>query len=1174
MALTRCDSSLLADCDGYNSDDDATITRTRSFLGSIENLCLDDMDDDTGPTKSIMEQMETFNVQKFDVMSGTSFFRPSDTDFDLALLNRPLLPQNERRLQMVDAVFSVVASPARFMNEPRFNTGKQVLFAARDVSVLATDFPQHMQDFFRSSYGRIRENLRFYPHIDPTLQKVSLVARTRHEMRNGRVIFHYVGYGFAGVTSTHFSVFDGNNFIRCSVADMFVNLGTPSWLIFDCDNAAAVIPTLKQAAGSRASVRGGPERHGTRAADWNDWFCMCATDVDEQLPSDPHLPRDFLTSCLLRPLETAIRCHIVQYYRTSIAADQASMDRVLELLCKEGTPMRSTLECEISAIADAVAADALDPEICRLMFRRDDMMMAMGQRFMLAQYLLRPYQVHPISVPEIADASYHRLWQQWRAVVDLAITAVLSPEPHFSSDLFARACESVKEFLDHKEERRIPPGHLVLMFHIPENSPVRETSYNLLARYAATSERARRVLANVGLFDYVFAAVASNEFHGNTFHSLCYLTISLLHHEPRFVNDLHKDFDVKHLPARFFDETVSVGTRILVGAIMTSILPHCEGVRDIAVRPEFLKSTQKLLETSGPGLSLWGILVQRRMFDSFGAEISSFFDISLHIQVATFVCHPSPEVRAAALATIPCFLEKRCIRARGQLFCIAMLCSMDVSYKVRFNYILFLLRFISMYFDSLKDSRVVVVTSVKEIAEFAFSVLGVAFPTPTTFEERIRVTDLVCQNFESADFLPLFISVALFMLMHLADDPHPSIRKSARDFQDVVRQKMKNNQRNSDNTACLSAPPPSVDRDVSSFRGTAPEYERQVITESGGDAMYRICVQQVVSAGCNMCDETDPIVRKSRRATFGYPPSLRLRECNRWKIAGGRPSMIAFHPELNATAIATSTGKVIYDSDKSTPQAMCDFADGISSLHVVSWSDEPLVFAAAEHGGIFGWCPGERHPRIIFRPEFAGNIGPQVLAVPGPRRLLSSRGACGTVRLWDLESERMANEWSTGSDQQITALACDSLDKNLYIMGFANGVLASMDMRCALRDGPVEVARPRVNEAITKIQANVTSDTPYYFCGTASGTFMQWERLDNITIVKEKLPLTDFAVHPTNSIYIMSPQNGYPTVCDFSMKGIHTIRTREYGCCCAVHPILPLMSVAMPNGEIVQYESG
>ncbi|OHT13560.1 hypothetical protein TRFO_03309 [Tritrichomonas foetus] len=1143
---------------------------------------------------SLEKQAIQFSVRDFPNTKNSKFPPLDDSDFDLSSLNTPLLPQNERQLQPVDCVFLMVASPNHFpQTDSDYLRGKPLIYMWKDLTnVLASAFSQCIQTYFREYYTLIRPRLRFYFQIDPTTEKLNNVNTIRRDIQGGRILFHYIGFGFPKIDESYIYSVDQKNggLVNYPIRALFENLKAPAWFIFDCSNAAAALSTLEKTAAFKSTSEQShinSDPYMNRAIDWKDWFCLCATDVNEELPIDPHLPRDFLTSCLLTPVTMAIVCHTIQYYRTTIVSDSFPLDQLKSPLIAEDSPIHSALQQTLSAITDAIAADSLSPEIYRLLFRKDRVTMVIFQRFLLAQYLLRPFQVHPKSMPALPDLSIHPLWQHWRTIVDMTVSSVLTPHPSFATDLFVRAKDSVRGFLERKEENLISPAHLMLLFHVPENAPYRNDAFVLLASYAATSTAARNLLTRTALFNSVFAALVSNEnFDPKVFHALCYLTISLLQSSPRFVNDIRREFDVSSFPQRLFDENLPMYTRTLVAAIIAAVLPHSEGIRSVAVSPSFLVSMQKLLATSDAPLSLWSLIIQRRMFDSFGSELKNFFAISMHIQVASFALHSSPEVRAASLATIPCFLQQNSDTSNAQLFGLTMFCAFDASFLVRFNFVLFLSRFLTIYQDKIAGKSPIGTLSHQCFRSLAALWIGDEKPFEGLISDFSLISSVVDAICRAPDFLSKFVQIGLLLVDQLADDPHPSVKAAAQELRNFVQMQSGFKQR-IQITTNLSAPS-RIDHELNQQASSFPTHnvplfddfesseERPALCESGGDAMYKVCVRQVVAAGCSLdsCTECDdkPVISALPVPPVSQMPSTKLVLKSKTKFELGKPTVCAYHDSSLSLAVGTITGNVVYQSENLQNTFTHSFGERVTSLCVADWDTE-LVLVGTEDGCAYVWEPQRNTPRLCFRADSPARCGPMplVIAPQFPNKLLAARGNCGTVRMWDIRTQRIAGEWDAGANQAVTALAVHPSDPNVCVAGFLNGLLVTIDVRCSMSSGPTNVDAPRANEKILRIVGN-TMKPHSFWAGTSKGSCMRWETLNNLQIVKEGQPLADFDVHKTSPLAALSLQNAPPVITDFEMKVIHTLKYVEHGSACAFHPALPVVVFAGPSGEVVQYE--
>lgn len=1173
--------------DDYYSDDDMNPESCGSSREVVDEALL---------SAPLVRQAQRFRLPKFPETRLVSLPGLSDADYNLAALNTPLLPQNERPLQPIDFVFSVVASPSHFPpSDSDYLTGRALVYTWRDMSrVLPNEFSQSVQSNLRASFLKVRQHVRFNCWIDPTPDKLTSSASLRRDIKGGRIMFHYIGFGFPCLEGKNIYAVDVRNgcFVGYPLEQLFDCMKTPAWFVFDCSNAASTIPVLERAAEQRETANSGTaDGFMGRGIDWRDWFCLCATDVGEELPSDPHLPRDFLTSCLLTPVTVAVVCHYVQYYRTTVVDDKFPLSILESPLLQEGSQLNNVLMTQLSAISDAIAADSLPPDLYRLLFRRESGTTVMFQRFLLAQYLLQTFQVHPQSVPALPDLSMHPLWQHWRATLDTTIAYTTSPQPSFATDLFERAKLSVRGFLDRGEESLVPRAYIAMLFHVPEDLKIRGEAFNVLAKYAATSEKARSVLASTALFEYVFSALMANDLSDDVFRSLCYLTISLLHSDPRFLNEIKRDFKVTDFPQRLFDERLPMETRTLVAVIIAAVLPHSEGIRVVAVAPAFLTSMQTLLETSDAPLTLWSLLVQRRMFDSFGSDLRTFFSLAMHIQVAAFVFHRYPEVRAAALATIPCFLLQNSDISNAQLFCLSMFCAVDASYLVRFNFVLFLSRFLTLYQDKITGKCPLTLVQHQSFREIVSTWIGGSYPFEkiiSDFDLVLPLIDVMCRG---PDYMSRLIPIALLLVDMLVDDPHPSVKQSATELKTFVQRQsgFRQRMRVSGNLSvptlgdfALRSPTGSFPKQPwTVFNDLEPKSENEehtAMSESGGDAMFKVCLRQIVAAGCEKYlsegRKIEPATSLPYTPTSDMP-STKLVLHQKTKLAtGDKPVKVAFHSRSLSLAIGTLGGKVTYCDEITHTTSVQSFGDRITSLDIVDWYNEPLVITGTEFGTAYLWSPSETTPRICFRADFPGKCGPmsQVVAVYQKNKIMTARGNYGTVRLWDLQTQRVIGEWSTGAKQAVTALACNPVDPNICMVGSHNGLIVSMDLRCSERNGPTNVDAPKANERILKICPYVDRTGTSFFAATSKGSVMMWETLDTLQILKNLQPITDFDVHSACPMTVVSQANSYPIICDFNMKTVHTIKGVGHGSVCSFHPALPLVAFANAAGELHEYE--
>ena len=128
------------------------------------------------------------------------------------------------------------------------------------------------------------------------------------------------------------------------------------------------------------------------ALNWNDWTCICATDVGEKLPDEAKLPKDFLTSCILTPVKTALLCHVLQYFRLDI--EDSSVEPPFHSLWDDNSPESIKLSILLSSLIDSIAADSLPRNIYYTYFRNSQVTFNVFNAYLLSQYLLIAYDLN------------------------------------------------------------------------------------------------------------------------------------------------------------------------------------------------------------------------------------------------------------------------------------------------------------------------------------------------------------------------------------------------------------------------------------------------------------------------------------------------------------------------------------------------------------------------------------------------------------------------------------------------------------------------------------------------------------------------------------------------------------------------------------------------------------
>ena len=1173
----------------YNSDD--------NLSEDIDDFSYSDEEENDSVIYSapIEHFSQMFKIQDFKKSKNTHLPPFNDDDFDLSKLNVPLLTPPIPKIQPVSVAYLMCSQTDHFPQpDSEYFISKPTLYMWRNMkNVLPSEFATFAQDYFHDKYIAIKKPLRFFFHVLPTVEKLNNVVTIRRDVQEGRILFHYIGYGFQTIGDDIYALDKkSNRFLQYPLRNIFDSIRSPAWFVFDCSNAAAALKALKSTAEYNAKKD---------KSDWNDWICFCATSANESLPSDPHLPRDFLTSCLLTPTRIAVLCHILQYYRTTLVSDTFPLKELdgplLRVEDANGvmTPLHKILHKTLNAITDAIAADVLPADFYKKYFQADQLTNTLFRNFLLAQYLLRPFQIHPVSSPALPDLSVHPLWQQWRTIVDMTVFCNSSPIPNFFNDLYKRAMETADGFLRRGDLEKLPIHILMILFHLPEEKTLISEAFIIIAQYAAKSEKTREILSNVGHFDVLIKLALSDMFNDmpNTFHAICYLIVVMLQKQPSYAN-IDNTLDVSKIADHLFDEKLHQDTRTLVAVIVATLIPCNDRMRQIAVAEPFFLKLRTLLETSGAELSLWALIIERKMFDSFGLDLRKFYQNGLHIQTASFCLHYAPEVRAAALATLPCLLQVGQDTSNMHLFGIAIFSVFDGSYVVRFNFLHFIARFLAIYADQIQGQIPLGLflhqPYISLISQWVGNDLNDIISINELLTNFDAVSSFVTQMIRSPDSIHKCVGIALFLTEHLSIDPHPSIRELASSLQqqNVNKSGIKNklNPYTSNNKMSV----PVMNGELSPIAGSAPlqmvsgesedEYEpgtKPASCDSGGDALYKSCISQIVRSGlwkpyyeprrCSNITALPP-------APVSSLPSIEV-HCHHKYELGKKPTDIAYDKDSRDVAISFDDGTVSYIHENGIISTI-KFPAKVTSLQVTQYDSKPYTLIGNDDGSCHIWDCYSQHPSATLRTD--GNPQCRAIQLISPvnnqQLILTARGNCGTVRLWDVKSERLIHEWlptQNNKDNFISGLTVDP-ETGSCVIGFSTGLLVILETmaKTLQRTGNPNVA---VSDKIIDLKATLSPEKTF-FAATQNGKLLKWTDFSVISpfVNLEGEKIISFDVHSFSPLLCISTEKSAPTLISCEGKVLHKLKEPGSGAIIRFHPSLPVIGAVSETGSLYEYD--
>lgn len=1087
------------------------------------------------------DQMQTINFSILEKNSQVALKEYTDDDFFLDQMNKPFIPFTQNIIRPTEAVIVISAHPAQYPNlQSEYSDLHPCTIGWQPIKKsLPLEFPSIVQSCYKNEYQAIKSTINYHPCIAPTSEKLNAALSIRKEFAHGRILFHYIGYGFNEINQTSILLCEGraDNIRPYPFKKIFDMISQPSWFIFDCDNAGSALESLVKLTNAQKSFNDNPNIE--------DWFCMCATDVGEKLPADPRIPRDFLTSCLLTPIYMSIICHIIRFYRTSSDNLIQNLNNTLK------NNSQSQLLLALDAITDAIASDLVERSIFKKLFRDEPMISMFFRRFLMAQYLLSSYDIHPVSNPNIPILSAHPLWNQWEANVDLWITSTTIPRPSFATDFYSRAATTLLTKLKMHNEQ-ISSSLLTIICHIPFNelSNTYDEALSLLAEYASRSNENRKKLANSVIFSSLIAKFSLNNTTPEQFQALSYLITTLLQLNLNFVYEIDDTVNLATFVDSIFDNSINDVTRSFFAAILTSVIGFQRIIKTLCTTEEFFLSVKQLIPVASPQLLLWLFIFIKKTYDSSTATIESFYNTFVHLQIAICINHKSPEVRAASRAALSCFMQPGECPINLQIMLLVMYGFEDMSFIVRHQILLFAIRYLATYGSEYAEDA--------KIQRHSFlSSYRVWLNTTDKnldLEAVIKVIDVAIHE-ENA--MSEVASLVELLIDYYAHDPHPVIKTLALRAKTTIQE------------------PIILPFTSYGYEPMIDEYEPNRETESDSSALYNISMRQLVNTG--QWKDIPIEIPKKKRAEPYYGqidiPTIQLSLANKPKPRLPNPvTKISYHP-LTLQSVVSTKNRWIYllDEDGETVSRTRVNEGEISDIHLISNDQEQLVISATNEGCCHVWNPNQKNFKETWRCDikYTDKETPLNIAVSNGSNVIASVRGNSATALWDLSSQQLVGEWLDGEDANATSILFHPGNQNICYVGYDNGNLTAFDKRESYDS---KIITHTLRSPILGISGNrVASD--WMYIATRDGRCLSCDLSTNKInhCLTKASTTTGFSAHFALPLFGFTSANDYPIIASSNGQFNYSAKTVPIQSVLAFHPILPVVKFGTSEGDIFTY---
>ncbi|ODV60408.1 ubiquitin-binding TORC1 subunit KOG1 [Ascoidea rubescens DSM 1968] len=311
-----------------------------------------------------------------------------------------------------------------------------------------------------------------------------------------------------------------NQYVPMSVAELQNWIGCPAIFVFDSTFSGRAISSYKRAAQNELdnpspSKESDPIFDYYKSMMYTESFLFAACKEDEYLPSHPDLPADLFTCCLNSPIEMSIRFFILKsplrkyyeslydYIKVDESSDNPDQHRNYKIdfgyhgEYNQRDDSLGTLYQIFVALIDMLAASTVLKSLYRRCFRQDLMCNAMFRNFLLAQRIMKYYNVNPISEPPLPDLHIHPVWDQWDLIIEQFLSKtcsirekyslntyqVISLQPKFVfTDFFETQLEALEYWIDYESFNRKPVPQFYLLVHLIPTPSYRLISLFLIAK--------------------------------------------------------------------------------------------------------------------------------------------------------------------------------------------------------------------------------------------------------------------------------------------------------------------------------------------------------------------------------------------------------------------------------------------------------------------------------------------------------------------------------------------------------------------------------------------------------------------------------------------------------------------------------------------------------------------
>ena len=370
----------------------------------------------------------------------------------------------------------------------------------------------------QSLYERWQSRVKYRVFVDPSPDNVrKLCTSLRKTAGNDRVLFHYNGHGVPKPTiNGELWAYNSSytQYVPFLIYDLQTWMGAhqPSIYVFDCSAAGIIVDEFQQFMLQRENNLATIEKDKIHNNDNNTFAKECqhillaACAANETLPVDADWPADLFTSCLITPIKMAL-----YWFSKKSKLVHLTLDMIDKIPGRRKPNNRKSpfgqLNWIFTAITDCIAWDVLPRVLFQRLFRQDLLVASLFRNFLLAQRIMRSFNLNTISSPKLPNTHDHAMWKVWDMVVELTLANlqkyVIKEIPFKESNFFDNQLTAINLWLTHANANSTPLVQLPILLQVLLSPWYRLRALYLLACLIDKGDWAISQALSVGIFPYV-----------------------------------------------------------------------------------------------------------------------------------------------------------------------------------------------------------------------------------------------------------------------------------------------------------------------------------------------------------------------------------------------------------------------------------------------------------------------------------------------------------------------------------------------------------------------------------------------------------------------------------------------------------------------------------------------